>query len=241
MTDLTHDTFFNGLVSIKQPLNGYRFSIDSVILANLADVKAGERILDLGTGCGVIPLILCFRHPEIKTVFGAEIQQGLAQIAAENTIDNRMSDRIKILHKDIKSITPADTNGPVETTLCNPPHFAKKTGRINPDSQRAIARHEITMNLPDLTSASSLMLSPGGRLFVIYPSERLADLISAMRDSDIEPKRLRMIHPDPQNRALRVLFEGIKNGNPGIKIDPPLYIRSESGQYSEEVDAMFKP
>ncbi|MCF8023904.1 MAG: methyltransferase [Desulfobacteraceae bacterium] len=241
MNSLTHDTFFNGRISVKQPLNGYRFSIDAVILGNLADVKPGDRILELGTGCAVIPLILCFRHPGMGEVFGVEIQHELARIAAENTADNHMSDRITILQKDIKSITPTDTNGTVEAVICNPPHFAEKSGRVNPDSQRAVARHEIAMKLSDLTSTASLMLSPGGRLIVIYPSERVVDLISAMRGAGIEPKQLRMIHSAPGDCALRVLTHGIKGGNSGIRIDPPLYIRSDPLHYSEEVDAMFKP
>ncbi|MFP4667748.1 MAG: tRNA1(Val) (adenine(37)-N6)-methyltransferase [Desulfobacterales bacterium] len=241
MNSLTHDTFFNGQLSVKQPLNGYRFSIDAVILGNLADVKPGEKILDLGTGCGVIPLILCFRHPDTGMVFGAEIQRGLAQIANENMTDNKLQDKITILHTDIKEITPADTNGRVESVICNPPHFAEKSGRINPDSRRAVARHEIAMNLSDLASAASRMLLPGGRLTVIYPCERLADLLEAMRQYGIEPKKIRTIHPAPQNPARKVLAYGIMGKNPGLSIEPPLYIRTDNDSYSREVDAMFRP
>lgn len=241
MNSLTHDTFFNGQISVKQPLNGYRFSIDAVILGNLADVKSGEKILDLGTGCGVIPLITCFRHPDTKMVFGAEIQQELAQIAKENAADNNLQDKITILHTDIKKITPADTGGKVESVLCNPPHFAEKSGRINPDSQRAVARHEIAMTLSDLTSAASRMIVAGGRLTVIYPCERLADLLEEMRRKGIEPEKIRTIHPAPQTPARKVLAYGIKGKNPGLRIDPPLYIRTDPDHYSPEVDAMFRP
>lgn len=241
MNSLTHDTFFNGRISVKQPLKGYRFSIDAVILGNLADVKPGEKVLDPGTGCGVIPLILLYRHPGIDRIFGVEIQEELAQIAAANVADNHMDGRITILHRDIKSVTPADTAGPVDALICNPPHFAENSGRLNPDSQKAIARHEITMTLSDLFSASFKMLSHGGRLVVIYPSERVADLIDAMRQAGIEPKQLRMIHPAPHTPARRVLAYGVKGKKPGIRIDPPLYIRTDPRNYSKEVDAMFKP
>ncbi|MFP4573301.1 MAG: tRNA1(Val) (adenine(37)-N6)-methyltransferase [Desulfobacterales bacterium] len=240
MNSLTHDTFFNGKISVKQPVNGYRFSIDAVLLGNLADIKPGERVLELGTGCGVIPLILCCRHPELCAVFGAEIQQELAQIAADNAAENKMDNKITILHKDIKKISPSDTNGHVEAVICNPPHFTEKSGRINPDSQRAVARHEIAMTLSDLTSAASRMLAPGGRLMVIYPCERLADLLAAMRQTGIEPKKLRMIHPAPQTPAQKVLAYGFKGKNPGLRIAPPLYIRSDPENYSKEVNAMFK-
>ncbi|MCF8110855.1 MAG: tRNA1(Val) (adenine(37)-N6)-methyltransferase [Desulfobacteraceae bacterium] len=241
MKNLSHDTFFNGQISLKQPLNGYRFSIDAVILGNLADVKPGGKILDLGTGCGVIPLIICFRHPDTDMVFGAEIQEELAQIAKQNAADNNLQDKITILHTDIKKITPADTGGKVESVLCNPPHFTEKSGRINPDSQRAVARHEIAMTLSDLASAASRMLVPGGGLTVIYPCERLADLLETMRRNQIEPKKIRMIHPAPETPARKVLACGIKGKNPGLSIAPPLYIRTDPDHYSQEVDAMFRP
>ncbi len=241
MNSLTRDTFFNGRISVKQPLNGYRFSIDAVILGNLAEIKPCGRVLDLGTGCGVIPLILCFRHPDTGRIYGAEIQEELAQIAKDNAADNKMNDKITVLHTDIKKITPEDTGGRVEAVVCNPPHFAHKSGRINPDSQRAVARHEIAMTLSDLTAGASRMLLPEGKLTIIYPSERLADLLAAMRQSGIEPKKLRMIHPGPGAPALRILVRGIKGKNPGLTIEPPLFIRSDPENYSEELDAMFKP
>ncbi|MFW6334474.1 MAG: tRNA1(Val) (adenine(37)-N6)-methyltransferase [Desulfosalsimonas sp.] len=241
MTHLTSDTFFNGRISIKQPASGYRFSIDAVILGNLAEVSAKDRVLDIGTGCGVIPLILRCRHPGLGHVFGAEIQEELAQAASQNAADNRMNDQITILRKDIRSITPKDTAGRVDAVVCNPPHFAEKTGRINPDSQRAMARHEIAMTLSDLASAASGMLPAGGKLALIYPCERLADLVTVMRNHGIEPKKLRMIHPCPDTLAMRVLAHCIKGKPPGMIIDPPLYIRTSSGDYSGETSAMFSP
>ncbi|MFO7930462.1 MAG: tRNA1(Val) (adenine(37)-N6)-methyltransferase [Thermodesulfobacteriota bacterium] len=241
MTDLTSDTFFKGRISIKQPASGYRFSIDAVILGNLAEVNEGDRVLDIGTGCGVIPIILRCRQPGLGHVFGAEIQQELAQAASQNAADNLMNDHITILHKDIRSITPKDTSGRVDAVVCNPPHFAEKTGRINPDSQRAMARHEIAMTLSDLASAASRMLPAGGKLATIYPCERVADLITVMRNYGIEPKKLRMIHPCPETSAMRVLAHCIKSKPTGMNIDPPLYIRSSAGDYSAETSAMFSP
>ncbi len=240
-TDLTFDTFFNGCISIKQPPGGYRFSIDAVILGNLAAVQDCDRVIDLGCGCGVIPLILCYRRPQIREIFGIEIQAELAGIARLNASENNMSSRIRILCKDIKTIVPADTGGRVEAIVCNPPHFARNSGRINPNSQRALARHEIAVTLEDVAAAAARMLTPAGRLTIIYPSERLADLILAMRNAVIEPKNLRMIHPRPGIEAKRVLVTGIKGKTAGIKVDPPLFIRSNPDHYSREVSAMFNP
>ncbi|MCF8037180.1 MAG: tRNA1(Val) (adenine(37)-N6)-methyltransferase [Desulfobacteraceae bacterium] len=241
MSKWTHDTFFRGRISVKQPPDGYRFSVDAVILGNLARLKPGDRILDLGTGCGVIPLILCYRNPELGRVFGVEIQPELAELAAVNTRENRMDDRITILERDVKSITPADTGGPVDAVVCNPPHFAPNSGRINPDSQKAVARHEIRITLPDLTAAAARMLTPGGRMVVIYPSERLVDLLNAMRRANIEPKELRMIHPGPNSQAQRVLVHATLGKNPGVKVGPPLYIRRDARSYTDELEAMFAP
>lgn len=239
--DLTSDTFFNGSISIKQPPDGYRFSIDAVILGNLTAVRAGDRVLDLGCGCGVIPLILCYRHPEITQVFGVEIQTELAAIARLNAAENHMDRQIRILHQDMKTLEPVDTNGPVDAIVCNPPHFARRSGRINPDSQRALARHEIAVTLADVTAAAARMLAAAGRLTLIYPCERMVDLVSAMRIAGIEPKRLRMIHPRPGAEARRVLAIGVKGGHPGLKIDPALFIRQDRNHYSEELETMFGP
>ncbi|MCF8029087.1 MAG: tRNA1(Val) (adenine(37)-N6)-methyltransferase [Desulfobacteraceae bacterium] len=241
MSEWTHDTFFRGRISLKQPPDGYRFSVDAVILGNLARVKPRHRILDLGTGCGVIPLILCYRHPEAGPVFGAEIQPELAELAAVNTRENRMGDRITILERDVKSMTPADTGGRVDAVVCNPPHFAPNSGRINPDAQKAVARHEISITLSELTAAAGRMLAPGGRMIVIYPSERLVDLLDAMRQAQIEPKALRMIHPGPNTQAQRVLVNAALGKNPGVKIEPPLYIRRDANSYTDELEAMFAP
>lgn len=240
-SDHTSDTFFNGRISIKQPPDGYRFSIDAVILGNLAAVHPDDKVLDLGCGCGVIPMILHYRNPGIRQVFGVEIQAELAAIARFNAAENHMNNQIRILHQDIKTIVPEDTGGTMDAVVCNPPHFARDSGRINPDSQRAVARHEIAVTLADVTAAAARMLAAAGRFTVIYPCERMVDLVSAMRSAGIEPKRLRMIHPRPGVEAKRVLAVGIKGKHPGIKIDPPLFIRNDPDHYSEELEAMFAP
>ncbi|MFW6284545.1 MAG: tRNA1(Val) (adenine(37)-N6)-methyltransferase [Desulfosalsimonas sp.] len=239
--DYTFDTFFNGRISVKQPPNGYRFSIDAVILGNLAAIQAGDRVLDLGCGCGVIPLILCYRNPDIAQVFGVEIQAELAAIARLNAEENHMNRQIRILHQDMKTLEPVDTSGSVDAVVCNPPHFAQRSGRINPDSQRALARHEIAVTIADVTAAAARMLAATGRFTVIYPCERMVDLVSAMRTAGIEPKRLRVIHPRPGTEARRVLAVGVKGGHPGLKTDPPLFIRQDRNHYSEELEAMFGP
>jgi tRNA1Val (adenine37-N6)-methyltransferase len=239
--ELTSDTFFNGAISVKQPLHGYRFSIDAVILGNLAPAEPGDRVADFGCGCGVIPLIICYRNPGIKKIFGVELQDELSGFARLNARVNNMDERICILHKDIKNIVPEDTRGRVDLIVCNPPHFPANSGRINPNSQRAIARHEITITLDDITAAASRMLKPAGRLTVIFPSERLTDLLVAMRNADIEPKHLRLIHPRPKTEAKRVILTAIKGKSSNLRVAPPLFIRTSPDKYSDELNTMFSP
>lgn len=238
MPELTHDTFLNGRLKIRQLKSGYRFSIDSVILANLALIKPGERILDIGTGCGIISLILACRYPDIP-LFGVEIQPDLAAIAARNVSENSLGHRITIICQDIRTITPEQTDGCVDVVICNPPHFEAASGRINPDMGVAIARHEIKMTIDDLIRAAYRMLDPNGRLMVIYPAWRMTDIIILMREAGIEPKQAVLIYSKPGENAIRVMVEGAKNGRKGLIAAPPFYIYDQNGRYSNVARSMF--
>lgn len=240
MTIVTADTFFNGRLTVKQHRPGYRFSIDAVILAAHACPRAGETIVDLGTGCGVIPLILSYRNPDIR-ICGIEVQKDLAEIARRNVSDNHLSDRIVILHQDMKRLTVGMAAGPVDLVVSNPPYRRPHSGRINPDLQKAIARHEIKVGLEDVVESAGRILKTSGRFVTIYPAERLADVVAQMRISRIEPKRLRTIHSGRLSNAKLVLVEGVKTANPGMKILPPLFIYTRAGGYSREVQKMFLP
>jgi len=235
MNSLTTDTFFNGRIRVMQSRNGYRFSIDAVLLANHAGLINGVKtVLDLGTGCGIIPLILAYRYPNIR-IYGVEIQKGLADIAALNVKENCMEDRIFILHKDMKEITSGMIPEPVDLVVSNPPYRKADSGRINPNQERAVARHEIKANLSDLLDAARRILPISGRFVTIYPAERTAELLINMHNADIEAKYLRMIHSKVQTEAKLILAEGIRGGHPGLKIAPPLFIYNEDESYTDEV------
>lgn len=148
MKTLTTDTFLNGHLQVKQNRSGYRFSIDAVLLACHIRLQPGDKVLDLGTGCGIIPLILAHRHKKVK-VYGVEVQKELADIASENVKENRMEDRITILCRDMKELKHDMVSGPVDLIVCNPPYRKAGSGRMNPDQQKAVARHEIKVNLND--------------------------------------------------------------------------------------------
>ena len=238
MEPLTRDHFFNGHIVLTQPKTGYRFSIDAVILAHLVCPASGETVLDLGTGCGVIPIMLAYRNPDIQ-LLGVEIQRPLSDLARKNVADNRMTGRIRIINRDIGDLALADIGGPVDLVVTNPPYRKRDSGRINADSQRAIARHELKIDLDTLLQTARRMLNKSGRFGVIYPSVRTVDLLSAMRSSGLEPKTLTMIHSSPASSARLVAVVGVQGGRPGMEVGPPLYLYQDDGTYTPALDAMF--
>ncbi len=240
MEPLSTDSFFSGGVRMRQHRRGYRFSIDAVILAGCLHPRPGDTVVDLGTGCGIIPIVLAFRRPGVR-VWGVEVQEPLAALAAENVRANGMQPRVSILAADLRDIGAEAFGGPVDWIVSNPPYRRERSGRINPNAQRAVARHEIAMTLSDLVAAARRMLKTGGRLVVIYAAERIADLLFQMRSERIEPKWLRSIHSDRKSNARLILVEGVKNGGPGAALAPPLIIYDENGNYSKEICQLISP
>ncbi|MBU1711981.1 MAG: tRNA1(Val) (adenine(37)-N6)-methyltransferase [Proteobacteria bacterium] len=237
---LTTDTFFNGNISVKQNRNGYRFSIDAILLAGHVKTNSGDRILDIGTGSGIISLILASRNPQIN-IYGVEVQKNLADIAILNVKDNNLEDRIKILCADIKNLNADMISGPLDIVVSNPPYRKAESGRVNSDNQRAIARHEIDITLTDILKAASRLLHVSGRFIIIYPSERIADVVTQMRLSGIEPKNFRFIYSKSNSESKLVIVEGLKGGRTGAKIVSPLVIYNDDGTYTDEVNRMFMP
>ena len=240
MVSYTTDTFFNGRIKVKQDRGGYRFSIDAILLAGQAAPRPEDKVVDLGTGCGIISLIMAYRNPGIM-VYAVEVQAELARLALTNVRDNRLQDRIIVLDTDMKTIKPDKTAGPVDLVVCNPPYRRTDSGRINPNQQRAIARHELMADLQDVIACSRRILKTTGRLVTIYAAERTADILYQMRAVSLEPKYVRTIHSDARSEAKLVLVEGTKDGNPGLKIAPPLILYQENGDYTDEVQRMFEP
>jgi tRNA1Val (adenine37-N6)-methyltransferase len=237
---ITTDTFFNGKVALCQTLKGYRFSIDAVLLAAVVHPKPGEVVLDLGTGCGVVPIILAFRYPGVRCI-GIELQPSLARLAEQNVTANHMQDQIRILHQDMRSIKQDAIEGPVDWIVSNPPYRPTGCGRMNPDTERAVARHEIHLCLNELMQVCRKVLKTGGRFAVIYPVERLVDLLDEMRSSGIEPKWMQSVHSHKDEAAKLVLVQGMMRSNPGLKVSPPLVIYDDHGRYTREVEMTMAP
>ena len=233
-------TFFDGRLSVAQPDRGYRYSIDAVLLAGRPRPKPGERLVDLGAGCGIISLILAYRHPGV-TIQAVEIQPVLARYANENIRSNQMSEQVSVIQMDMRRLHEATIGGPADWIVSNPPYHRANSGRINPSTQKAQARHEINIDLSELLMTARRLLRTGGRYCTIYPADRLVDLMATMREIGIEPKWMQSVHSHVGDEAKLVMLEGVKGGNAGIKVAAPLVIYAADGVYSKAVQGMMMP
>ena len=213
------DCFMDGRLKVIQAKDGYRFSIDAILLAEFVTIRPGDMVVDLGTGCGVIPLILLRTRP-VGYTFGLEIQEELADQAARNVILNGLGNKMGIILGDIRYTPIAEES--VDVVVCNPPYRQVKSGRINPDLRRAIARHEILASIEDILHAAKTVLRKKGRLALICPSVRLVDILAHMRRFNLEPKRIQINYPNLESSAKLALIEATLGGRPGLEIVPPI-------------------
>jgi tRNA1Val (adenine37-N6)-methyltransferase len=238
MEEETVDLILNGNLRLFQKKRGYRFSLDSLLLSQFFSAKPKTANIDLGCGSGIIMLILASRFPQ-TTWTGVEIQEDLAALAQKNVQLNGLDSRIKILCDDaraIKRILPANS---FDAVVFNPPYRKLKSGMINPQLEKAIARHEIKGSLKDFLQAAQYLLKPGGRVFTIYPAKRLAELVSLFRSYSVEPKRLKLVFSNYFSEAEFVLAEGRTRSREELKIEQPLYIYDQDKKYTSEISAIF--
>lgn len=233
------EDLLHGSLKIIQKKSGYRFSIDAVLLANFAGIKKGDSVADLGTGSGVIPLILSFRHESVN-VTGIELDLESADMAKRSVELNNLSEKISILEGDIRGIKELFTPESFGSALANPPYGKPGAGRINPNEQIANARHEIAGNLDNFIGAASYLLRYRGRLSIIYPARRVADVIVGLRRFNVEPKRMQMVHSREGEGASLVLVEGVKGGGVEMEVMKPLYIYAPDGSYTGELEDMYR-
>jgi tRNA1Val (adenine37-N6)-methyltransferase len=196
-------------------------------------------VADLGTGSGVLPVILA-RHQKVESITGIEIQKELADLAEKNISHNNCQKKVSIKCSDIKKVPEEFSPESFDMVITNPPFYSLGAGRINPDSENAIARHEIKGTLDDFIAGSSFLLKSGGSFFAVYRPARLADLVSEMRKNRIEPKAFQFVHPKKTESANIVLVEGIKGAGTETIILPPLMLYKEDGKYTEQANAVFE-
>jgi tRNA1Val (adenine37-N6)-methyltransferase len=224
---------------IHQPRKGYRYSIDSFLLASFVVLKKHEKVIDLGSGVGVIGLLLCARYNDCS-VWGVEIQESLFRFAQANSRENALDDRVRNVLGDFRRIGDLPKGVPFDAAVSNPPYRPVGTGRQNRDEQRTVARHETTAGLADVVRAAGSVLKPTGRLFLIYPAWRTADIMTFLRSDGFEPKRARFVHAREGEGAQMVMVEARRGGGTELTVLPPLYIWKGEGSYTDEVDLMVR-
>lgn len=238
-SDETLDEILEGSFTFLQKKRGYRFSLDSLLLAHFVRLRKKDRVIDLGTGSGVIAIITA-RRKECAKVVGLEIQEELADMARRNVVLNGLEGKVEILQGDVKNIKSLFDVGTFDVVVLNPPYSKVRSGRVNPDVQKSIARHEIKGTLNDFLNASAHVLTHGGRTFIIYPASRLVGLLTAMRKVSIEPKKVRMVHSYRDSRGDFILVEGRKNGREEAYVLTPLVVYEKGGEYTEAMKRLFK-
>ncbi|MDO9516150.1 MAG: tRNA1(Val) (adenine(37)-N6)-methyltransferase [Syntrophales bacterium] len=234
----TIDEFFSGRLRVLQKEKGYRFSVDSLLLADFVTLRSGARVADLGTGSGIIALILALRFPK-ASIAEVEIQKDLADMAGRSITLNGLEDRISVSSGDVKNIRKLFGPRSFDAVVFNPPYRRLNSGKINPDSQKAVARHEISGTIDDFLASARYLLKDSGRVYVIYPAARAVQLIARMRRNGIEPKRLRIVHSNGTSGGVFVLAEGVKGAGEELEILAPLFIYRDDGRYSDEVNEIL--
>lgn len=225
------------LVIIQSP-DRFSFSIDSVLLAHFARVRRGERVLDLGTGSGVVPLLLS-TLTEAAELHGLEIDPATAGMACRSVAANSLEGRVIIRQGDLREAPALYGHGAFDVVTVNPPYRVPGTGLISPSPAKAVARHELSCTLEDVVSSAGACLRYRGRLAIVHLPERLVELMVLLRHHNLEAKRLRMIHPRQGRPANLVLIEALKGGRPGLAVAEPLFVHTDEGKYTPELLALY--
>jgi tRNA1(Val) A37 N6-methylase TrmN6 len=233
----TVDDLQNGY-KIIQKSHSFRYGVDAVLLADFADIKHGDSVIDLGTGTGIIP-ILIYARKKPSEITAVEVQKDIADMAERSIKLNGLEKSIKVMFMDLKDTPKILGKARYDCVVTNPPFVKKECGINNPSETKAIARFEIMCTLEEVLLTSRELLKPGGKLFMVHRTDRLADIIYEMRDKGIEPKRIRFVHPSIGKRPNLLLIEGARGGNKELKFMDPLYIHDNNGEYTEEIHRIY--
>jgi len=244
MDERERNSLFDGDLVCNQHRDGYRFSVDAVLLAHFVKVKGHDRILDLGTGSGIISLILLYRHHgTIAECSGVELQDSLLSLATTNIRVNKYASFNTLYHCDVRDLQQHCKAGFYNAVVCNPPFYPEDSGRMSVNDEARIARHQITAQLEDFLRAASYAVQNRGNIYFIYPAELLSDFLVTARKHRLEAKKIRFIYsyPDSPKGAQLVMIHCSKNGGQGVKIPEPLFIyREKNGMLTEEVEHYYK-
>lgn len=227
------DLQIDGRRIIQSP-DRFCFGMDAVLLSGFAKVKKGESVLDLGTGTGILPILLDAKT-EGGHFTGLEIQPESADMARRSVILNNRQDKIDIVTGDIKNALNIFGAASFDVIVTNPPYMNQNHGITNPESPKAIARHELLCSLEDVIRQTRSLLKVNGRMYMVHRPFRLPDIMELMNECGIEPKKMRFVHPYVDREPSMVLIEGVRGGNRRLTVEKPLVIYDGPGEYSEEI------
>ena len=231
------DLQIGGYEIIQDP-GRFCFGMDAVLLSAFAKVKTGEFVLDLGTGTGILPILLAAKTNG-KHFTGLEIQPDSADMARRSVIHNQMEERVAIVEGDIKEASSIFGADSMDVITTNPPYMIGGHGLANPESAKAIARHEVLCTLDDILRESAKILKPKGRFYMVHRPFRLAEILNGMSRVGIEPKSMRLVHPYIDKEPNMVLVEGIRGAKPRMTIEPPLIVYEKDGTYTQEILRLY--
>lgn len=231
------DDLQNGYFIIQNTKN-FCYGIDAVLLAGFARVKPGERVLDMGTGTGIIPILLKAKTPG-EHFTGLEIQEESAQMARRSVVYNGLEKDIEIRTGDIREAAAIFGRASFSVVTCNPPYMTGSHGLVNPHLPKAIARHEVLCTLEDVISQAAQVLEPRGRFYMVHRPFRLAEIMGLMMKYQLEPKRMRLVYPYVDKEPNMVLIEGLLGGNPRITVEKPLIVYERPGVYTDEIREIY--
>lgn len=219
---------------IIQNENGFCFGMDAVLLSGFAKVKRDENVLDLGTGTGIIPILLEAKT-EGRHFTGLEIQETSADMAQRSVCLNDLNEKVEIIRGDIKEATDLFGKASFDVVTSNPPYMTGQHGLVNPDMPKAVARHEILCTLEDVIGQASALLKENGRFYMVHRPFRLAEIMVTMSRYRLEPKRMKLVYPFVDKEPNMVLIEGLKGGRPRVTVEKPLIVYEKPGVYTSEI------
>lgn len=223
---------------IIQKKDGFCFGMDAVLLSGFAQVKTGEKAVDLGTGTGIIPILLEAKYEGLHYT-GLEIQEEMADMARRSVALNHLEEKISIVTGDIKEASRLLGAASFDVVTSNPPYMNDSHGLKNPDLPKAIARHEVLCTLEDVVREAARLLRPGGRFYMVHRPHRLIEIITALKEQKLEPKRMKLVHPFVDREANMVLIEAVRGGKSMIKVEAPIIVYKEPGVYTEQIYTVY--
>ena len=226
-------------LKIIQNKKGFCFGIDSILLSDFSKkIKENAKVLDLGTGTGIIATLLCGKT-KLKEIIGIEIQKEVYEMAKKSIKLNKLENKFKIINEDILNLKKIFEKNSFDVIVTNPPYKKKGTGIKNEEKKKIISRHETTATLEDFIKVSQELLKDKGEFYMVHRPERLVDILTAMRSYKIEPKIIKFVYSNKNSESKLILIKGIKNAKPFLKIEKNLYIYDDDGNYTDEINKIY--